>query len=68
MTDDFSPVATSRLLGQSAGASLVALCMLRFGNAGLHAAIWLAAGLAVAACMTSALRVLPSLRATEEGR
>ncbi|HVJ51606.1 MAG TPA: MFS transporter [Aliidongia sp.] len=57
-------VATSRLLGQSSGAALVALC---FGVAGPHGsalALALGAGFAGAASIASFMRLLPSAPAT----
>jgi DHA2 family multidrug resistance protein-like MFS transporter len=55
-------LATSRLLGQSIGAALVAMCMHALGTDGLVAVIWLGAGLALCGSATSFLRTLPAVR------
>jgi DHA2 family multidrug resistance protein-like MFS transporter len=55
-------LATSRLLGQSVGAALVALCLHAFAADGLVAVLWLGAGLALCGSATSFLRTLPAVR------
>ena len=50
-------LGTARLLGQSAGAALVALFLNLQGNSGTHSALLLAGGLAVMAAAVSGLRV-----------
>jgi DHA2 family multidrug resistance protein-like MFS transporter len=55
-------LAASRLLGQSIGAALVAICLYLFGVPGLAIAIWLGAGLAVCGSAFSFLRMLPAVR------
>jgi len=55
-------LATSRLLGQSIGAVLVALCLGAQGTDGLATALWIGAGLALCGSTTSFLRLLPGLR------
>jgi len=50
-------VATSRLLGQSTGAALVALCFGIAGGAGPTLALWLAAGFAAVASLISFSRL-----------
>ena len=57
-------VATSRLLGQSAGAGLVALCFHAFAHARApHVALWLGGAFSLAGAVASVLRLLPA-RAT----
>jgi len=51
-------VATSRLLGQSIGAALVALCFGLSGQQGPYLALALGAGFAGAACVASLSRLL----------
>lgn len=52
-------VATSRLLGQTLGASLVALCFhLAASGGGPQLALWLGCAFAFAGCLASGLRVL----------
>lgn len=51
-------VATSRLLGQSTGAALVALCFGLAGGGGPTLALWLAAGFSATACLISFSRLL----------
>ena len=51
-------VATSRLLGQSTGAALVALCFGIAGGGGPTLALWLAAGFSAAASLISFSRLL----------
>ena len=51
-------VATSRLLGQSVGAALVALCFGLAGGGGPVLALWMAAAFAAAACLVSFSRLL----------
>jgi DHA2 family multidrug resistance protein-like MFS transporter len=55
-------LATARLLGQSLGAALVALCLGAQGTDGLATALWIGAGLALCGSTTSFLRMLPALR------
>lgn len=55
-------LAASRLLGQSIGAALVAICLYLFGVPGLAIAISLGAGLAVCGSAFSFLRMLPAVR------
>ncbi|MFZ9487560.1 MAG: MFS transporter [Alphaproteobacteria bacterium] len=55
-------LATARLLGQSLGAALVALCLGAQGTDGLATALWIGAGLALCGSATSFLRMLPALR------
>ncbi len=50
-------VATSRLLGQSVGAALVALCFVLSGQHGPSVALGLGAGFAGTACVVSLLRL-----------
>ncbi|MFM8681885.1 MAG: MFS transporter [Alphaproteobacteria bacterium] len=58
-------LATARVLGQSLGAALVALCLGAQGTDGLATALWIGAGLALCGSATSALRLLPGLRRGE---
>ncbi len=51
-------VATARLLGQSTGAALVALCFSASALHGSRMALGLGAGFAGAACIASVLRML----------
>ncbi|HEX4329266.1 MAG TPA: MFS transporter [Burkholderiales bacterium] len=52
-------VAMSRLLGQSSGAALVALCFYISLERGPEIALWLGCGFSFAGCLASALRLLP---------
>lgn len=52
-------LATSRLLGQSIGAAVVAFCMSRWSDAGLDVALWTGAALALLACVVSLTRLAP---------
>lgn len=52
-------VATARLLGQTTGAALVALCFGLSASGGSALALMLGAGFAGAACVASFLRLLP---------
>jgi DHA2 family multidrug resistance protein-like MFS transporter len=53
-------VSTARLLGQTLGAALVALCFTMFPQNGTMAAMLLGAGFAGAACLASLLRLIDS--------
>jgi DHA2 family multidrug resistance protein-like MFS transporter len=55
-------LATSRLLGQSIGAALVAMCMYAFGVEGLRIAIWSGTGLALCGAAFSFMRLLRFVR------
>lgn len=55
-------LAASRLLGQSIGAALVAICMYLYGTPGLTGVLWLGAGLAILGSAFSFLRLLPAVR------
>lgn len=55
-------IATSRLLGQTLGAALVALCLGLFPAKGTIVALGLGAAFAVAASIVSFLRLLPAAR------
>lgn len=57
-------IGTARLLGQSLGASLVALCFLLVGTHGARAALLLGAAFALVGSVASILRMLPGKRAT----
>ena len=57
-------VATARLLGQTIGAALVALCLTFSRNTGLMAALWLGFAFAALGSMMSFLRLLPRRRRT----
>ncbi|HEY4371022.1 MAG TPA: MFS transporter [Burkholderiales bacterium] len=52
-------VAMSRLLGQSSGAALVALCFYISLKSGPEIALWLGCGFSFAGCLASVLRLLP---------
>jgi DHA2 family multidrug resistance protein-like MFS transporter len=52
-------VAISRLLGQTLGASLVALCFHLSVGSGPHYALWLGCGFALVGAVASGLRLLP---------
>jgi len=52
-------VAISRLLGQTLGASLVALCFHLFMASGPHSALWLGCAFALVGSVASGLRLLP---------
>jgi len=52
-------VAISRLLGQTLGASLVALCFHWSLGSGPHYALWLGCAFALVGCVASGLRLLP---------
>ena len=52
-------VAISRLLGQTLGASLVALCFHLSQAGGPHAALWLGCAFALVGSVASGLRLLP---------
>src|SRR5450830_1415215 len=52
-------VAISRLLGQTLGASLVALCFHWSLGSGPHYALWLGCAFALVGCAASGLRLLP---------
>jgi MFS transporter, DHA2 family, multidrug resistance protein len=52
-------VATVRLLGQSMGAALVALCLSRAGLSGPEVALWLGSAFAFIGSLMSFLRLLP---------
>lgn len=51
-------VATSRMLGQAIGVALAGACFRHSPTEGYTAALWLASGVAVAACVASAARLL----------
>lgn len=53
-------VAVSRLLGQTLGASLVALCFHLSPGSGPQYALWLGCGFALVGAVASGLRLLPS--------
>jgi DHA2 family multidrug resistance protein-like MFS transporter len=55
-------VATVRLLGQSIGAALVALCLTSAGVLGPELALWLGAGFATVGSLMSFLRLHPASR------
>lgn len=55
-------LATSRLLGQSIGAAIVAICMYAFETRGLVLVICVGAGLAIVASVTSFSRLLPAVQ------
>jgi DHA2 family multidrug resistance protein-like MFS transporter len=55
-------VAISRLLGQTLGASLVALCFHLFVDSGPACALWLGCGFALIGAVASGLRLLPYKR------
>jgi DHA2 family multidrug resistance protein-like MFS transporter len=55
-------VATARLLGQTLGAGLVALCFHLAQPRAPHVALWLGCGFALTGSVASALRLLPSAR------
>ncbi len=52
-------VGTARLLGQSIGAALVALCLTVAGERGPELALWMGSGFAAAGCVVSVLRLVP---------
>lgn len=52
-------VATSRLLGQSIGATVVAFCLSSFGDDGIQTAIWVGMAVAVLSATISASRLTP---------
>lgn len=52
-------VAISRLLGQTLGASLVALCFHLSVGSGPHYALWLGCGFALVGAVASGLRLVP---------
>ena len=52
-------VAISRLLGQTLGASLVALCFHLSSGSGPHYALWLGCVFALVGAVASGLRLLP---------
>ena len=56
-------IGTARLLGQSLGASLVALCFLLADTHGARAGLLLGAAFALVASVASFLRLLPGKRA-----
>lgn len=53
-------VAMSRLLGQSSGAALVALCFYISLKRGPEIALWLGCGFSFAGCLASVLRLVPA--------
>ena len=53
-----SIVATARLLGQSLGAALVALCLTVAGTRGPELALWVGSGFAAAGSLISFLRLV----------
>ena len=53
-------VAMSRLLGQSSGAALVALCFYISLQRGPEIALWLGCGFSFVGCLASGLRLLPA--------
>ena len=55
-------LATSRLLGQSIGAALVAYCLATWPQRGLEASIWFGCGLALLGALSSVARLMPALR------
>lgn len=58
-------LAASRLLGQSIGAALVAICLYFFEVGGLVVVLWIGAGIAVGGSASSFLRLLPAVRGRE---
>ncbi len=56
-------VAASRLLGQSIGAALVALCLSLSQTQGAELALWAGCGVAILGSLTSFLRLLPTVLA-----
>jgi DHA2 family multidrug resistance protein-like MFS transporter len=57
-------VATARLLGQTLGAGLVALCFHLTQAHAPQAALWLGCAFALAGSVASVLRLLPAARAS----
>ncbi len=55
-------LATSRLLGQSIGAAMVAICMYVFDVPGLVVALWLGAAVSIGGSAASFSRLLPAVR------
>lgn len=58
-------LAASRLLGQSIGAALVAMCLYFFDVSGLVVVLWIGAGIAVCGSASSFLRLLPAVGGRE---
>jgi DHA2 family multidrug resistance protein-like MFS transporter len=60
-------IGTDRLLGQTLGAALAALIFSRLVGYGTSAALFIAAGFALAAAVVSSLRLTPLSRSTTAG-